>query len=83
MLYKLKSIELCGNTTGQIATSLMVDPPKAGRESDACIEKYEMQRGQIYDGMKKRAEILEDAFNGMTNVSCTEIEGAMYAFPNV
>ena len=33
--------------------------------------------------MKRRAAILEEAFNGMENVSCTEIEGAMYAFPNV
>ena len=38
ILYKLKSIELCGNTTGQIATSLMVDPPRAGRESDMCVD---------------------------------------------
>lgn len=28
MLYKLKSIELCSNTIGQVATYLMIDPPK-------------------------------------------------------
>ena len=31
MLYKLKSIELCSNTVGQVATYLMVDPPKEDR----------------------------------------------------
>jgi hypothetical protein len=38
MIYKLKSIELCSNTIGQVAAQLMVDPPKKGRESDACVE---------------------------------------------
>ena len=33
-LYKLKSIELCSNTIGQVATLLMVDPPKKGKESE-------------------------------------------------
>lgn len=30
MLYKLKSIELCSNTIGQLATYLMTTPPKKG-----------------------------------------------------
>lgn len=33
MVYKLKSIETPANNVGQIATHLMVDPPKEGRES--------------------------------------------------
>ena len=37
-LYKLKSIELCSNTIGQIGTALLVDPPKRGQESDATVE---------------------------------------------
>lgn len=28
MLIKLKSVELCSNTIGQVATVLMLDPPK-------------------------------------------------------
>lgn len=38
MIYKLKSIELCSNTVGQAAVELMINPPKKGRESDACVE---------------------------------------------
>ena len=38
ILYKLKSIELCSNTIGQIGVDLMVDPPHIGRESSDCIE---------------------------------------------
>jgi len=33
MIKKLKSIDLCSNLPGQVATSLMCDPPKVGRES--------------------------------------------------
>ena len=37
IFYKLKSIELCSNTIGQVATYLMIDPPKEGRESSECL----------------------------------------------
>ena len=40
MLNKLKSVELCSNTVGQVASYLMVDPPKEGRESSECVELY-------------------------------------------
>lgn len=40
MLLKLKSIELCSNSVGQVGLGLMVDPPKKGRESVACVELY-------------------------------------------
>jgi alanine transaminase len=33
LLFKLKSIELCGNTIGQTAVELMVNPPMLGVES--------------------------------------------------
>lgn len=40
MLNKLKSVELCSNTVGQVATYLMVDPPKEGRESSECVKLH-------------------------------------------
>lgn len=54
-MYKLKSIELCSNTVGQLATELMVNPPKRGREEDSCVDLYESQAKEIYDGLKERA----------------------------
>ena len=50
MLFKLKSIELCSNTVGQIATNLMVDPPREGREDDVTVAKYKSQAIEIFDG---------------------------------
>ena len=81
MLYKLKSVELCSNTIGQVATHLMVDPPRRGRESDECVDLYLSQRDTIANDMKERALMLTRYFKEMTNVSSNEIEGAMYAFP--
>jgi len=40
IFYKLKSIELCSNTIGQVAVDLMVDPPVDGRETAECNEIY-------------------------------------------
>ena len=40
MFYKLKSIEICSNSVGQLAAELMVNPPKEGRESSECLELY-------------------------------------------
>lgn len=33
--------------------------------------------------MSQRAKLMTETFNGMDNVTSNEIEGAMYAFPNV
>ena len=81
IFYKLKSIELCANTPGQIACSLMVDPPHIGRESSECVDLYNQQKDTVMSGLKERAELLTNTFNDMKNITCTEIEGAMYGFP--
>ena len=82
-LYKLKSIELCSNTPGQIATHLMVDPPQIGRESSECVELYNKEREHVFGGLVERAELLTNTFNDMKQITCTEIEGAMYGFPRI
>ena len=40
MINKLKSIELCSNTIGQMTVNLMVDPPREGRESPETVKLY-------------------------------------------
>lgn len=61
----------------------MVDPPTLGRESIECVDLYQAERGAVFNGLKERAELLTRYFNNMKQVSCTEIEGAMYGFPQV
>lgn len=83
MLYKLKSIELCSNTIGQASTLLLVDPPTKGIESDKTVELYEQEKADIFKGLKERAKLLTKTFNAMQNTTCSEIQGAMYAFPRI
>lgn len=82
-LYKLKSIELCSNTVGQVSTLLLVDPPKHGVESAETMFIYEKEKRLIFEGLKDRAELLSTTFNSMRNTSCSEVQGAMYAFPRI
>lgn len=83
MLYKLKSIELCANTIGQVATYLMIDPPKEGRESSQCLATFNQEKNAITNGLKERALLLTKTFTEMTNTTSQPIQGAMYAFPRV
>ncbi len=79
-IYKLSSISLCSNTVGQIATGIMVNPPQPGEES---FDVYSKERDGILNSMQRRANMLSGALNKMEGISCTSIDGAMYAFPTI
>lgn len=79
-IYKLASISLCSNTVGQIATGIMVHPPSETEESGT---QFIAERDAILQSMKRRALMLSKALNEMEGISCTSIEGAMYAFPSI
>ena len=79
-VYKLASISLCANTSGQLMTGLMVNPPQPGSPSHT---QYRAERDAIFDSLERRAVIVADALNGMRNVRCQPVQGAMYAFPSV
>ena len=44
-LYKLSSLSLCSNTIGQLATGIMINPPKPGDPSFETFEKVNTKRG--------------------------------------
>lgn len=79
-LVKLASISLCSNTSGQLMTGLMVNPPKEG---DASFELYAKERDAILQSLKRRAQQVARELNTCTGVSCNEVEGALYAFPTI
>lgn len=79
-LYKLASISLCSNLTGQLMTGLMVNPPKQG---DASFSLYETEKNSILDSLKRRATKVAAALNALPGVTCNPVEGALYAFPQV
>lgn len=76
-LVKLQSISLCANVVGQIATYLMVSPPKPGDES---YDIFQRERSTILDALKRKAEKLGRGINEIKGMHLDVPEGAMYAF---
>uniref|UniRef100_A0A7S0E8I1 Aminotransferase class I/classII large domain-containing protein n=1 Tax=Hanusia phi TaxID=3032 RepID=A0A7S0E8I1_9CRYP len=79
-IYKLFSISLCSNIAGQIIVDLMVSPPSEG---DPSYDQYEREMKDLFESLKRRSQKLHSALNSMKNITCTEIGGAMYAFPSI
>lgn len=79
-IYKLASISLCPVVTGQILTELMVHPPEPSGDSYA---NFVVEHDRIFNTLKKRANILYNAFKEMEGVTVQEPQGAMYLFPRI
>ncbi|KAK3220634.1 hypothetical protein Dsin_014604 [Dipteronia sinensis] len=79
-IYKVASVNLCSNITGQILASLVMSPPKVGDES---YDSYCAERDGILSSLARRAKTLEDALNSLEGVTCNKAEGAMYLFPRI
>lgn len=79
-VYKLFSIGLCCNVSGQVMVDLMVKPPQPG---DPSSELYEQEITALRASLTRRSERLSAALNTMRGVTCTAIQGAMYAFPTI
>jgi len=80
VFYKLCSINLSPNVAGQVSVGLMVNPPKPGDESYA---QWRAEKSGIIESLKRRAMRMTEAFNKMEGVTCEEVAGAMYAFPQI
>jgi len=76
-LVKLQSISLCSNVPGQIATYVMVSPPRPDEES---YELYTRELNSVFSELKLKAEMLGSQINGIKGMSVTIPDGAMYAF---
>jgi len=77
---KLQSISLCSNSVGQVVTYLMVRPPRPGAPS---FERYDRERREILDGLRRKAGIVARGLNAVAGISCNEVTGAMYALPRI
>ncbi|KAL2539062.1 Alanine aminotransferase 2 [Abeliophyllum distichum] len=79
-IYKVASVNLCSNISGQILASLIMNPPKAGDESH---ESYSAEKNKILSSLARHARTLEDAINSLEGIRCNRAEGAMYLFPRI
>lgn len=76
-LIKLQSINLCANVTGQIATYLMVSPPKPGDEG---YNLYQSEKKAILKDLEEKALIIGEELNKIPGIKVNIPDGAMYAF---
>ncbi|OAD80678.1 hypothetical protein PHYBLDRAFT_184403 [Phycomyces blakesleeanus NRRL 1555(-)] len=79
-LYKISSISLCPNVSGQIMVDLMTNPPVEG---DASYAKYKSEIDGIFQSLQRRAIKLASCFNSLEGITCNAAEGAMYLFPRI
>nr|AIT69924.1 alanine transaminase [Colpomenia sinuosa] len=79
-LYKLASLSLCSNTIGQLATGIMINPPKPGDPSFATFQK---ERDDILSSLERRSIMVHKALNKLEGITCNEADGALYAFPRI
>mmetsp|Transcript_10285 Transcript_10285/g.8836 ORF Transcript_10285/g.8836 Transcript_10285/m.8836 type:complete len:378 (+) Transcript_10285:361-1494(+) len=82
-LNKLRTMFLCSNTTGQILTDLMVNPPNRQDNDAEVVDLYEKEYSSNFNSLIYRAELTTQALRKMKNITCNEVEGAMYAFPRI
>lgn len=82
-MLKLQSIILSSSVVGQLALDLLVEQPTPDTVSPETYEAYTKEYNYLHESLKKRAKIVTDYFNKMTNVKCQVVQGAMYAFPEL
>ncbi|KAK6632769.1 hypothetical protein RUM43_013540 [Polyplax serrata] len=79
-LLKAISAMLCPTTLGQTVVECIVNPP---REGEPSYPVYKKEREAVLAELKKRAKMVADTFNSIPGMSCNEVQGAMYAFPQM
>lgn len=79
-LNKLISTKLCSSSVGQCAMSIVTNEPKPG---DPSHDLFIQEKTQVLDNLKAKAKLVADTFNSIPGISCNEVMGAMYTFPQI
>jgi len=82
-IHKLRTMYLCPNTTGQILCDVMVNPPTEQNVAEPVYKQFQKEHHDIFESLKYRAKMVTEFLTSMKNVTCNEVEGAMYAFPRI
>lgn len=80
ILYKLRSVDLCSNTLGQVVTTCITNPPQPGEES---YELYEKEKNAVLTELATKAKICYEFFQTLKGVTCAPIQAGMYVFPRI
>jgi len=79
-LVKFTSAKLCPTVTGQAIMDAIVSHPKPG---DISYDLYIKERSQVLGDLAKKARMTTEVLNSIDGITCNEVMGAMYAFPQL
>ncbi|KAF2900085.1 hypothetical protein ILUMI_06100 [Ignelater luminosus] len=77
---KSNTVMLCPPTAGQACVELLVRPPEKGEPS---YEQFIKEKKAVLDSLREGAHLIVKTLNSFEGVSCNNIQGAMYAFPQI
>jgi len=77
---KMISAKLCSTIIGQTVIDCVVNPPKPG---DPSYDLWLKEKTEVLASLKERAQLVSKAYNEIDGVSLQEVQGAMYAFPQI
>jgi aspartate/methionine/tyrosine aminotransferase len=63
-----------------VLTYLLVRPPRPGEPSH---DEWARERDEVLEALRTKAKLLERAFKGVEGMTCNQVAGAMYAFPQI
>lgn len=79
-LYKLCSMSLCSNVTGQLMLCNVCNPPRKGEPS---YERYVFEKQLIHARNSRKAEIVYKELNTVPGIRCQRIQGGVFGFPRI
>jgi len=79
-LIKSVSAKLCPTVAGQTAMDVVVNPPQSGEPS---YDLFMKEKNQVLGDLKLKAQMTTATLNSIEGISCNEVAGAMYAFPQI
>ncbi|XP_047143698.1 alanine aminotransferase 2-like isoform X2 [Hydra vulgaris] len=77
---KMQFTHLGANLSGQIVLDCLVHPPQKG---DPSFEVFLKEKTDILSSLNKRANLVYSALNMIDGITCSKIQGALYAFPKI
>jgi alanine transaminase len=80
LLSATAACKLCPTVLGQAAVDCAVNPPQPGDES---YQLYIQEKDNILNSLADKAIRVTNEFNSIPSISCSLIQGAMYAYPTV
>ena len=64
----------------QACMDVVVNPPQPGEPSH---EQFQREKDQVLGTLAKKAKLTAEKFNAIPGITCNDVQGAMYSFPQI